>query len=131
MSAILNLLHIKSGSITVDNVSISEISRDTLRCRLNTLPQEGVILDGTIRDSLNSDGHVSDDRMIECLSKLNLWKIFEQQEGLDSNVSEETLSHGQRQLFCFARAILRPGKIVLMDESTSRYVWQQDPRGIS
>lgn len=123
ISALLNLLNLKSGTISIDSLNISKVPRQSLRERLNTLPQEAIVFDGTVRENLSLGAEASDQRMIEVLTKLQLWAQFQDGAGLDEQVSEDTLSHGQRQLLCMARAILKAGKIVVMDESTSRYAF--------
>lgn len=52
---------------------------------------------------------------------MGLWRFFEK-DGLEEDLDEETLSHGQKQLFCLARAMCKPGCILILDEATSRYV---------
>lgn len=37
-------------------------------------------------------------------------------------MSDDLLSHGQKQLFCLARALCKSSNIIIMDEATSRYV---------
>ncbi|OBT74156.1 hypothetical protein VF21_06257 [Pseudogymnoascus sp. 05NY08] len=119
ISTILRMLEIGSGSITIDDVDISKIPRQEVRSRLNTLSQETFFLHGSVRENVDPLETASDERVIEVLRAVNMWGYFESRDGLDGDVEEEKLSHGQRQLFCLARAIIKPGKILIIDEATS------------
>ncbi|KAG5996170.1 hypothetical protein E4U52_007183 [Claviceps spartinae] len=116
---ILGKLELEAGSITIDGHNISRIPREELRKRLNTLPQEPFFLQGSVRENADPLQLSTDERIIKNLSTVRLWEILESRGGLDAPLSEDELSHGQRQLFCLARAITRPGNIVIVDEATS------------
>ncbi|KAK9443505.1 ABC transporter [Metarhizium brunneum] len=116
---ILRMLELDAGSITIDGHDTSKISREELRRRLNTLPQEPFFLHGSVRENVDPLQISTDERIIETLRAVQLWDMLESRGGLDAPVSEDSLSHGQRQLFCLARAIARPGNIVIIDEATS------------
>lgn len=63
------------------------------------------------------------DEIITALKKVKLWdgNLATKEGGLDAELKVEDLSHGQRQLFCFARAVLRKkeGWMLVLDEPTS------------
>jgi len=79
-------------------------------------------LHGSIRLNANPEGNASDATIIEALKEVNLWSHIESKGGLDEEMSDDMLSHGQQQLFCLARALCKSGKIIIMDEATSRFV---------
>lgn len=123
----MRLLDLNSGSIRIDGIDISRVSRSLVRSRLNTIPQEAFFLHGSIRLNANPEGNADDDTIVEALKEVNLWSHIESKGGLDEDMSDDLLSHGQQQLFCLARALCKPGKVVIMDEATSRYVTRTDP----
>lgn len=119
------MVELDTGRIVIDGQDISQVPRDELRKRLNTLPQEPFFLQGSVRENVDPLGLTTDERMIDTLRTVQLWDMLASRGGLDAPMSEDALSHGQRQLFCLARAIARPGNIVIIDEATSRYESQQ------
>lgn len=50
---------------------------------------------------------------------MGLWDLINSKGGLDARMHDGLLSHGQRQLFCLARALLHSSSIVIMEEVTS------------
>ncbi|KAL3427034.1 hypothetical protein PVAG01_00542 [Phlyctema vagabunda] len=117
--ALFHMIEIQEGSIVIDDVDIATLPRQTIRSRLNVIPQDPYFLQGSVRMNVDPFQKVSDTAAIGALSKVHLWSIFEDSGGLDAVFDEATLSHGQRQLFCLARSILRRSKIVVLDEATS------------
>lgn len=121
ISTILRLLDIDSGNILIDGTNIALLSRSHIRSALNTIPQQAFFFHGSVRLNANPQGDADDASIISALREVNLWSHIESKGGLDIEMSEELLSHGQQQLFCLARAICKSSQIVIMDEATSRY----------
>jgi ABC-type multidrug transport system fused ATPase/permease subunit len=123
---LLKLVDPTSGSITIDSRPLSGIPRDTLRTRIVTVTQDQFVLPGTIRENIDPFQEYSADSILEALRQVGLGDFVDaQKEGLDAKFEQDSLSHGQKQLFFVARAVLRrdKGRVVLLDEATSRYVY--------
>ncbi|UNI21624.1 hypothetical protein JDV02_007600 [Purpureocillium takamizusanense] len=119
---ILRLLDPCHGSITIDSQPLARIPRDTVRTRLITVAQDQFVLPGTVRHNIDPLSKYSDDAISAALSAVALSHVVEERGGLDAPFGEDVFSHGQRQLFFVARAVLRKkvGRLVLLDEAMSR-----------
>lgn len=112
----------------IDDVHLSKIPRKVLRERLTVIPQEPIFLKGTIRQNLDPIDLGKDDSAAEVvLKKVGLWSIVANAGGLEVPMeAEDLLSHGQRQLFCLARAMLRSSNVLIIDEATASVDLQTD-----
>ncbi|RFU76622.1 abc transporter [Trichoderma arundinaceum] len=98
-----------TDSIAIDGILLSQVNRFTLRQRVIAVPQDSVFFpDGhSFKANLDPYSLSTDSDCHEVLRAVGLWQTVEDHGGLSSNLSTNMLSHGQRQLFGLARAILR------------------------
>ena len=86
------------------------------------MPQGNTLLSGTVRENLLlGRPDATDEEMTEVLQKACADFVFDLPGGLDTALAEQGggLSEGQAQRIAIARALLRPGSIMLLDEATS------------
>lgn len=113
------------GTITIDGLNLSNIEPEVLRSRIVGVAQDASILQGTVRANLPDR---SDFKLIAALSQFELWHLFEPHGGLGCKLVDLTLSHGQKQLFCFVRAYMSKSRLLVLDEATSNMTEDMEER---
>ena len=112
-----------AGRITLDGVSLADMSRHDFRRELSLVPQDPVIFAASARDNIRFGRLDATAAEIEAAARAANAHAFITglPEGYDTYVGERgvMLSGGQKQRIAIARAILRDAPVLLLDEATS------------
>jgi ATP-binding cassette, subfamily C (CFTR/MRP), member 1 len=116
---LLGLAQIESGDVDFDGIPIKDVALNTTRLRTIAVPQDPLILPGTVRFNMDPLSEHDDAAILLSLEEVGILDTINSRGGLDAQLEGMSLSRGQQQLFCLARATLSNSRIVLLDEVTS------------
>lgn len=126
-TTLINLLmrfyELNGGSILVDGVKITDMSREELRKRFGMVLQDTWLFEGTIGENIGYAQENMPKEKIKAAAKSACAHSFIKTlpGGYDMLLSKgaENISQGERQLLTIARAIASDPEIMILDEATS------------
>ena len=124
-TTLINLLmrfyDVNAGSISVDKIPITQVSRHSLRGSFGMVLQDTWIKHDSVRANIAFGmPEATDEEIIAAAKAAHSWEFIEKlPEGLDTVLNEDSLSLGQKQLLCITRVMLISPPMLILDEATS------------
>lgn len=124
-TTLINLLmrfyDVDEGEISVDGHDIREVTRHSLRRSYGMVLQDTWLKSGTVRDNIafGKPGATDDEILRAAEAAHCLGFIRRLPQGLNTVISDDGLSQGQKQLLCIARVMLCLPPMLILDEATS------------
>lgn len=110
------------GAMLIDGIDSRQYRPQDLRDSFRFVGQDASLFSGSIKDNLSlGAGQVTDERLIDALREVGADQFLSQDSGgFDRGVGESgsQLSGGQRSFLSLARALVRPSKLLFLDEPT-------------
>ena len=121
INLLMNFYNVDKGDILVDGHNIKDLSRHALRSCYGMVLQDTWIKQGTVRENIAfGKPNATDNEIIKAAKEAHSWEFIERlPKGLDTVLSEDSISQGQKQLLCITRVMLCRPPMLLLDEATS------------
>lgn len=114
---------VDSGEILIDGKNIKDFKYDNLLSNFTFVFQDVYLFDDTVKNNIKfGNPDASDEEVVEVAKQAQCHDfIMTLPQGYDTVLQEggSNLSGGERQRISIARAMLKPSKIVILDEATS------------
>ena len=116
-----SVLEITRGSILIDGVELSQLSKTWYRDQIAFSPQEPKFIDGSLKDNLIGSNDVKEIDFIRILREVDLANYINNREnGINTLLEDrgETLPVGIRKRMSLARAMVKQSQLFVLDEPT-------------
>lgn len=121
INLLMRFYDVDSGGIYLGGRNIKDMSRHALRKKFGMVLQDTWLEEGTVRDNLAyGKEDTTDEEIIAAAKAAHSWGFIRRlPQGLDTPLSADSLSAGQKQLLCITRVMLLDPPMLILDEATS------------
>lgn len=121
INLLMRFYDVDEGKISIDGTDINSVSRTSLRHSFGMVLQDTWLMNGTIRENIAfGKPDATDDEIIAAAKEVHSWDFIRRMpQGLDTVITNEDLSQGQKQLLCITRVMLTLPPMLILDEATS------------
>ena len=123
VNLVMRFYELNSGSITLDGVDVTHLSRSELRSKVGMVLQDAWLFGGSIYDNIRYGNLDATEEQVMAAAKATFVDRFVRAlpEGYNTVIDEEgnNVSAGEKQLITIARAFVANPSLLILDEATS------------